>query len=151
MGTARVSGGTATMSVVTSAANGFNAGTDTISATYDGNANYATSAPGITTITLAALPTTATTVTASPNPVAFGGTTTLSATVTSGTAGTITGTVTFSVGGTPVGTATLLSNGTATSNPVTVSAANGFTAGTDTVTASYSGIRTMRLRAAELR
>jgi hypothetical protein len=139
LGTAQVSGGVATLSVVTSAANGFGVGTNTISATYDGNANFAASTPGTTTITLAALPATATTVTATPNSVTFGSTTTLSATVTSGTAGTITGTVTFSVGGAPVGTVTL-SNGTAAlSNPVTVSAANGFTTGSNTITASYSG------------
>jgi hypothetical protein len=137
LGTPVVSGGIATLSNVTvSAANGFSAGVDSITASYGGDSNFAASS-GSTTLAVVGLPTT-TTVSALPNSLSIGETTTLSAPVTSASAGTIAGSVTFEVGGTSIGTASV-SSGTATLSNVPVSAANGFGVGSDTITASYSG------------
>jgi hypothetical protein len=131
LGQVALSSGTATLAnIAVTVANGFSAGTDPITADYGGNSTFAASSSS-TGLTVNGLATT-TAVTATPE---TSGTTTLTATVTPASA---TGTVTFSLGGTALGTATLLS-GTATSNPITVSAANGFSTGTDTITARYSG------------
>ena len=116
--------------------NGFSVGADTITATYGGCASYANlhrqhdnDSAGIHHY----------------NPhggtgywVTLAGTTELVASVTSTTAGTIAGTVTFTVGNTTLGTAAV-SGGLATLNNVPVSAANGFSIGTNTITATYSG------------
>jgi len=138
LGTAAVSGGLATLSnVVVSTANGFTAGSDSITATYGGNANYASS-NGSTTLLVTGPAATTTTLTPAPASLTLGGTTELVAAVSSTSTGTIAGTVTFSMGGTTLGTAAV-SGGWATLSNVTVSVANGFIAGTDTVTASYGG------------
>jgi len=84
------------------------------------------------------LPATTTSVTETVNSLIIGHTTSFKATVTSSGSGTMDGTVTFKVGGTPIGTAPV-SGGAATLNNVTVSAANGFSVGTDTITAVYGG------------
>ena len=82
----------------------------------------------------------ATTTTTVPTGLAgMNGTTTLTANVTSGTSGTITGTVTFMVGSTTIATPATISGGVATLSNVAVTAANGFTVGSDTITATYSG------------
>ena len=146
LGTAAVSNGTAALSVtVWDSATGFGTGLNTVTATYSGNATYAGS-KGSGTLTVTAAPTTIT-VTAAPNSVALGGTTELTATVTSSIRGNMTGSVTFLVNSTPVGTATFSSMGQSSSGDsyaailpsVAVNSANGFTAGSDSITVSYSG------------
>ena len=138
LGTTPVSGGTATLSnVAASAANGFSVGSDSITASYSGNANYPAST-GSTSLTVASPAVTTTTVLASPSSVTLSGATTLTASVSSSTAGAITGTVTFTIGVTTLGTASV-SNGTATLTSIAASAANGFSVGSDTITAAYSG------------
>jgi hypothetical protein len=138
LGTATVSGGLATLSkAVVTAANGFSAGTDTITATFGGSTTFATST-GTSTISVSDPVPTTTTVVASPNLVALGGTTALTASVSSTTAGTITGTVTFSIGTTTLGTAAV-SSGLATLNNAAVSPASGFIAGSNTITATFGG------------
>jgi hypothetical protein len=97
----------------------------------DGNALYTALGYG------SSRPATTVVVTGTPSAVTIGGTTNLTATVSSTTAGTPTGTVGFQVGNTILGSAPVV-NGT-TLFPVSVSAGSGFVAGSDTVTASYSG------------
>ncbi len=147
IGTSPVSGGTATLSNVTvSTSNGFSVGSDPITASYGGGSNFSGSS-GNTTLTVTAPATpppptppaaTTTTLTATPASVTLGATTTLSASVGSATAGTITGSVTFQVGSTTIGTSPV-SGGTAVLSNVTVSTSNGFSVGSDPITASYSG------------
>ena len=135
LGTATVTNGTATLTttVTPSAAIGFSQGSDAITAGYSGDTNYPSSV-GATTLTVIGVNTT-TTDTATPNVLAIGGApTTLTATVSPSSA---TGTVTFKVGN--VVTSVPVSGGVATLGPLAVTAANGFTVGTDTITASYSG------------
>ena len=81
---------------------------------------------------------TTTTAQVSPTSVALGGTITITATVTSSSSSIIAGTVTFKVGATTLNTASVTS-GVATLSNVVASAANGFSTGTDTITASYGG------------
>jgi subtilase family serine protease len=139
LGVVTISNSTATLtSVAITPANGFTAGMSAlITASYSGNMTFQASS-GSTTMTLAALPTTTTTVTATPNPVMIGHTTTLTMTVTSAAGGAINGTATFNVGTTSIGTAPVV-NGTATLNNEAVSIANGFSVGSDTITARYGG------------
>jgi subtilase family serine protease len=80
---------------------------------------------------------TSTTVSASPPSVPVGGSVSLTATIRSSTSGTITGTITFAVGGVTIGSAAV--SGGVASVVVTVSSGNGLSAGTHTVTATYSG------------
>ena len=123
------SSGAATFSTSTLAV-----GSDIITATYSGDATYASSSNTVTeTITAAGTTATTTAVTASPSVAVYGQSVALAATVspTSGS-GEPTGTVTFSEGSTTLGTATLES-GTATLNTSTLAV------GSDTITASYSG------------
>jgi predicted secreted protein len=107
------------------------AGTHTITATYNGDANNkpSTSAPLNQVVNKA--PTT-TTLTSSPNPSAFGQAVTFTATV-KGSGGTPTGTVTFKVDGITIGTVKLNSSGIAT---LTVSS---LAVGTHSITATYNG------------
>jgi len=131
------SNGTDTLSgVLANAANGFSIGTNTIVASLNANGDYAASS-GTTTVTATPQPATTTTVTATPNSVLIDGTTTLTATVTSATAGTPTGTIRFLNGANYVAGAQL-SNGTATLPNISLEK-YGFTIGTDSITASYSG------------
>jgi len=136
LGTATISSGTATLPTTASVANGFSAGTDTITATYGGDDTTYASSSGTTTLTVAGI-TTSTSVSASTTTLTIGGSETLTATVTPATA---TGTVTFKVGSTSLGSAAV-SSGTATLS-VIASTANGFSAGTDTITATYGGSTT---------
>jgi uncharacterized repeat protein (TIGR01451 family) len=108
----------------------FTAGGHTITATYNGDTNFAASTSGalVQTVNQAA---TATALASSLNPSEFGKPVTFIAMVTSGS-GTPTGTVTFNDGGAPIGTATLAS-GIATFTTTTL------TVGTHTITASFGG------------
>jgi hypothetical protein len=138
LGTATVSGGTATLSsLAITPANGFTAGTTPlISADYSGDSDFQASV-GSTTITLAPLPATTTTVTVNPSSVMIGSQVTLTVSVTSTVAGSINGTATFTAGSATIGSATV-TNGAATLT-VTTSSSIGLGIGTDTITASYSG------------
>jgi hypothetical protein len=129
--------GVLTMTDTANAQNGFTVGVDTITANFSLSSDFAPSS-GTTTLTVLPQPATSTTVTVNPNAVTIGGTTTLSASVTSTAAGTPTGSINFLNGTTPIAYATL-TNGTATSNNITVNAANGFTPGLDNIIARYSG------------
>jgi hypothetical protein len=124
------------------------AGTHTVVATFTStNSTYTGSNSTATTVTVVAQGASATTtvVTANPTSIAIGASITFSATVTgtSGSSGTLTGPMTFTIAGTTVGKVsqvTIGANNTATATlTVTSSATLGFTAGTDTVTASYGG------------
>ena len=110
------------------------AGTHSISATYSGSPTFGAST-GFTTETVGQSTTTATTttVTATPNPSALGQAVALTATVRSLAGTPATGAVTFVDGTTNLGTATLNAQGVAT---ITV---NTLPAGTQTITAFYSG------------
>ncbi|MHB1953016.1 MAG: NHL domain-containing protein [Sulfobacillus sp.] len=105
-------------------------GTDSVTATYGANGNYAASS-ATTTVTITGQ-STATVVTAAPASVAYGSSVTLTALVTGGGNPVITGSVTFYSGSTSLGTETLNASGKATlmtsSLPV----------GTDSITASYA-------------
>ena len=126
LGTGTLSGsGSTTLTVQT-----LPVGTDSITAAFAAQGNYAasTSAPVTETITGAS---TTTTLTASPTSVAQGGSVTLTATVTSGD-GAPTGTVTFSDASGSVGTGTLNAGGVATLVLTTLPA------GTDSLTATFA-------------
>ena len=110
-----------------------NTGTNSITAIYKGDTNYATSTSPAVTVTVAQA-TTTTTLTSSINPSLIGQNVTFTATVAavSPGAGTPTGTIEFKQGTNQLGTGTL-SNGVATySTPSN-------TAGTSSITAVYSG------------
>jgi hypothetical protein len=125
LGTATLSGGVAKLS--TSALNG---GNHTITATYNGSADFTGStSPGLTQQVNPAP--TSSTVTSSRNPSIFGEAVTFTAKVSSGL-GTPGGSVTFRNGSTNLGTATL-SSGTA---KFTTSSLGG---GTHSITAVYDG------------
>lgn len=102
-------------------------GSDSITATYDGDTNYAgsTSAPLTQTVDVA---TSTTTLTSSANPSTYGQSVTFTATVPAGA----TGTVTFKDGSATLGTATV-SSGTATFTTSSLSA------GSRSITATYGG------------
>jgi hypothetical protein len=80
-----------------------------------------------------------TTVVQVSEPVTAGASATFTALVSSAIPGTLTGTVTFSVGSTIIGTVPLLANGTAELSVTSAWAANGFSVGPNTITATYSG------------
>ena len=114
---------TGTVAAYTSSA--LASGSAAITATYSGDANYATSNASLTQVVGQA--TTATTLTASPNPVTINKTVTFTATVTAQYGGTLTGSVAFMQGSATLGTAAL-SNGkaafsTSFANPGTVQVA----------------------------
>ena len=123
-----LTGGGATIAIP---ANSLSAGSDTLSVIYSGDANYNTAAgSGTVTVTTPATP--AITVTPSSNTINTA--TSLSVTVkVAGSGATPTGTVVLSGGG-YTSTAAVLVNGSAT----IVIPANSLTAGSDTLTASYT-------------
>jgi sugar lactone lactonase YvrE len=122
VGTASLANGVA--SITTSA---LPTGTTTVSAQYNGDSNYNSSASaGLAQVVKAA---TTTSLTSSPNPSNFGQTVTLTATVTPSSA---TGSVQFFNGG------TLLGTGTMSSGHATLSG-NNLPAGSLSLTAVYSG------------
>jgi len=111
-------------------------GGNSITATFSGSNNYPASTSNSQTVTVTSTATaTTTTVAAVPTSVTYGGTVTLNATVTPASAS---GTVTFKAGSTTIGTATL-SGGKASLSAEAVTATNGFSAGSNTITASYGG------------
>jgi hypothetical protein len=112
-------------------AGGLSGGTDTLTATYSGDTNFA-EASGTATVTVAKL-VSAITVTPSATSINSNAALTVTGTI-SGAGPTPTGTVTLTGGGYNSGTITL-SNG---SYSVTIPA-NSLTAGADTLTVSYSG------------
>jgi YVTN family beta-propeller protein len=111
------------------------AGTHTLTATYYGDPNYAssTSAPYSEVIS-GPLPATTLSLAATPNPQFVGGTVTLTATVASATAGTFTGKVAFTDGGT-----TLASGVAPNASGVATFTASTLTVGTHTLAATYAG------------
>ena len=123
LGTGNLSGGTATLNIST-----LSVGVHSLTASYGGDANDATSISSAVSQTVNQAPT-ATTLTSSLNPSTFGASVTLTATLAPSNA---TGTVTFKDGATTLGTGTL-SGGTATLNIATLSVA------AHSLTASYGG------------
>lgn len=129
-----LSGGIATIVIP---ANSLSAGNDTLAATYSGDSNYAAATgatAGTAPVTVSATPL-ASTVTVTPAATTLGSGSTLSVPVlVTGAGVTPTGTVTLSGGG-YTSTAATLSSGSST---FTIPA-NSLSAGTDTLTVSYSG------------
>ena len=128
LGTGTLSGTTATFTTTA-----LPVGTDSVTAIYQGDTNFATSTSPAATVTVAQASTT-TTLTASTSSAALGGSVVLTATVApvSPGAGTPTGTVTFLDGTTTLGTGTLsggVATFTTTALPIAVNA----------ITAQYSG------------
>jgi hypothetical protein len=126
IGSATLSGGTATISVSSLAA-----GTHSITAAYQGSGTFAgsTSAPLSQTVSIA---TTTTSLTSSLSPAGTGQSVTFTATVTSQYGGAATGSVTFLSGSQTLGTGTLSGNHATLTTSFT-------TAGTDSISAKYSG------------
>jgi len=136
LGSASISGGTATLNTIAvSSTNGFSIGSNSITASYGGDTDFASSS-GSTAITVLAA--TSMSVASVPPTLILGATATLTAAVRSATAGAISGNVIFKVGSTTLGSAPI-SGGIATLSNVAVSLANGFSAGSDSITTSYSG------------
>ena len=132
LGSAQLSNGSATLSTTA-----LPAGTDSLSASYSGDATFAGSTSAAVSVTVVASATsTTTTLTASSTQASQGATVTLTASVTPTTGTTQpTGTVTFYNGTTALGTASL-SNSSATLSVTTLPI------GTDSLTASYAGTST---------
>jgi hypothetical protein len=124
--TATLSGGVATCPYAT-----LPAGSDSVTATYNGDSNHATSSGSETQTVNKATTTTA--LTSTPNPSNFNQSVTFTATVTGQFGGTPTGTVTFTSGTTTLCNMMGLSAGVATCVYSTLPS------GSDLVTASYSG------------
>ncbi len=126
LGTGALNGaGQATIKVSTLAL-----GSNTITATYSGDTNFATSTASTPQTVRSLSAATSTSLSVSPNPATPGQTVTFTATVTS-TAGTPTGLVEFSEGTTDFGTATLNSSGQASLQVSTL------TLGSHNITATY--------------
>ena len=128
LGTGTLNGNTATLSNVI-----LPAGSDSLTARYQGDTNFGINTSPAVTVAVAHAATT-TNLNTSPNPSVVGNSVTLAATVTANSpgAGTPTGTVQFFNGTTPLGTGTL-SNGTATITSTTLPQ------GTNSITAQYLG------------
>ncbi len=124
LGTAPIASGKATLSV-----SSLTVGSHNITATYNGDNNFAASNSTVAALSVSKATLTATiTKLNAPSSVASGGSATLKATLTTGA----TGTVTFFDGGATIGSATLVGNtATLTFSPST--------AGAHSMTASYSG------------
>jgi hypothetical protein len=137
LGTGTLSSGTASLTLAATTANGFALGSNSTTAVYVGDSNDLGSTS--TTVTLVVTTGTTTTVTISPSSIPLGSsslTPNLTATVAA-TGWNPVGIVTFEVGSVTVGSAPL-SNGSATLRGVSPTTANGFTVGSDTITASYN-------------
>ena len=127
---ATLSGGSATVVIP---ANSLSAGTDTLSASYSGDANYGPATGSATeTVTIPLTP--SITVTPASNTVNTAASLSVTVKVAGSSGTTPTGTVTLSGGGYTSAAVTLV-NGSAT----IVIPANSLTVGNDTLTASYSG------------
>jgi hypothetical protein len=127
---ATLSGGSATVVIP---ANSLSVGTDTLTASYSGDANYG-SATGSATETVTIPLTPSITVTPASNTINTAASLSVTVTVAGSSGTTPTGTVTLSGGGYTSAAVTLV-NGSAT----IVIPANSLTVGNDTLTASYSG------------
>lgn len=139
VGTVTLANNTATLSnITTSIANGFIVGSDTMTASYNGDPMNFASSSGTTTLAVAGTPTTTSIVTVFPPTLALNGTITLTAQVASPALTGMTGTVTFKVGSATLGTAPVIS-GAATLSNVYLSISNGFLAGPNAIIANYSG------------
>ena len=130
-GTVALCHGTISSGKVTCTASSAPGGTDTITATYGGDANYL-SAHSTTSLTVAKASTTTTEVGADPSSTTTGTSVTYSATVSSA-AGTPGGTVAFKVG------ATSLCSGPVNGSGLASCSSSSAPLGTDTVTATYGG------------
>ena len=116
---------------VTFSTSTFAAGPHSITASYNGNTNFAASSSTALTQTVNKF-STSTALTLSPNTTAFGQPVTITAGVTS-SAGVPAGTVTFYDGATALGTGSVNSSGQATLST------SSLTAGSHSITASYAG------------
>ena len=108
LGTGTISGTTATLTTTALAP-----GSNSITATFPGNANFTSPTSAPTIVTVGAAPTT-TALVATPSGGAYGTSITLTATVTAGGSPVTSGTVQFLLGGVLQGTGTLNSSGVAT-------------------------------------
>lgn len=127
LGTSSLNAGQATLSIST-----LTAGTHSITAKYNGSANYAASTSSAVQVTVSQA--TATTALSSSSPTSIvGQSVTFTATVTSATSGTPTGPVTFFDGAATLGSGTLNSSRQATFSTSSLSA------GTHSITATYGG------------
>lgn len=131
LGTGTLSSGTATLTISTLTAGG----TDNITASYGGDANFASNTSNTLSQVVSLAPTT-TTLASLENPANVGQSPTLVATVSSSTNISVTGTVAFYVGSSQIGSATL-SNGAASFQ------ISSQTVGSQTVTAAYTGTSDM--------
>jgi hypothetical protein len=109
------------------------AGSDTLTAVYSGNTAFASSTSSVLTETITTLTGTTTTLVAAPSPASAGESVTLTATVSPAPTGSSLGTVSFYNGTTLLGSSTLNSSGVATFSTTSLPA------GSDTLTAVYSG------------
>jgi hypothetical protein len=134
-GTTSLGSGTVTNGVATLNVTSLPIGANSITANYQGSANFSASTSPAFTQTVTGTAASATSLTAVPTSSIFGQSVTLTATVTHGTGGTgtPTGTVLFFSGTTQVGSQTLDSTGKATINVTTLPV------GTDAITAQYQG------------
>jgi hypothetical protein len=126
LGSATLSGGSASFTTTA-----LPVGTDSVTASYTGDSNFAGSTSAAVSQTVGKA-TSFTALTSSPNPSALQQSVTLTAAVSGQFGGTATGMVTFSNGATTLGTAPL--SGNAAVLPTTA-----LSAGTDSITAVYSG------------
>jgi len=129
LGTANVNSSGAASLPITS----LSAGAHSLTAVYSGNTAFANSTSSVLTETITTLTSTATTLVAAPSPASTGESVTLTATVSPTPTGSSLGTVSFYNG------ATLLGSGTLNSSGVATLATTGLSAGSDTLTAVYSG------------
>jgi sugar lactone lactonase YvrE len=109
------------------------AGSDSLTAVYSGNTAFASSTSSVLTETITTLTGTTTTLVAAPSPASAGESVTLTATVSPTPTGSSLGTVSFYDGATLLGSGTLNSSGVATFSTTSLPA------GSDTLTAAYSG------------
>jgi hypothetical protein len=129
LGTTNVnSSGTATLPITSLAA-----GAHSLTAVYSGNTAFAGSTSSVLTETITTLTGSTTTLVGAPNPAPVGASVTLTATVSPMPTGSSLGTVSFYNG------ATLLGSGTLNSSGVAIFSTTSLPAGSDSLTAVYSG------------
>jgi subtilase family serine protease len=126
---------------ITIPANSLNAGSIIFTVTYNGNSTYASATGTTTSVTVTTVTVLTPTVTVTPALSSVDSSQTLNVTVTvAGSGATPTGTVTLTSGSYSSGAKTLSSSGTCTAASCVITIpANSLSAGTDTLTATYSG------------
>jgi hypothetical protein len=129
LGTANVNSSGAASLPITS----LSAGAHSLTAVYSGNTAFASSTSIVLTETITTLTGTTTTLVAAPSPASAGESVTLTATVSPAPTGSSLGTVSFYNG------ATLLGSGTLNSSEVATFSTTSLPAGSDSLTAVYSG------------